>query len=114
MNKKKDAINEYKERKLYGGVYTITNTINGRYLIGHTANLKGMQNRFQFSVSSGSAIYSQLQKDWQAMGPEAFTFEVVEELEQKPEQNQAEFLEDLKVLEQLWRADHDGSKEYPH
>ena len=27
MNRRKEIINEYKERKLYGGVYKITNTL---------------------------------------------------------------------------------------
>jgi hypothetical protein len=38
MNRRKEIINEYKKRKLCGGVYTITNTLSGKYLIGHTAN----------------------------------------------------------------------------
>jgi hypothetical protein len=37
---------------------------------------------------------------------------VLEELEQKPEQTQAEFLDDLKTLEQLLRENLDASKEY--
>jgi hypothetical protein len=41
-----------------------------------------------------------------------FTLEVLEELEQKPDQSQAEFINDLKTLEQLCRANLDESKEY--
>jgi hypothetical protein len=41
-----------------------------------------------------------------------FTLEVLEELEQKPDQSEAEFMEDLKALEQLCRANLDESKEY--
>jgi hypothetical protein len=37
---------------------------------------------------------------------------ILEELEQKPEQSQAEFMDDLKTLERLWRANLDESKEY--
>ncbi len=43
MNRRKEIINEYKERKSCGGVYTITNTLNGKYLIGYAANLKSVQ-----------------------------------------------------------------------
>jgi hypothetical protein len=52
MNRRKEIINEYKERNSRGGVYTITNTLNGKYLIGHAANLKSVQNRFQFAVTT--------------------------------------------------------------
>ena len=51
-------------------------------------------------------------KDCDELGAQAFTLEVLEELEQKPEQSQAEFMDDLKTLEQLWRANLDASKEY--
>ena len=112
MNRRKEIINEYKERKLLGGVYTITNTLNGKYLIDYAANLKSVQNRFQFAVTTGSTVHPKLQKDWEELGAKAFTLKVLEELEQKPEQSQAEFMDDLKTLEQLWRADLDASKEY--
>lgn len=112
MNRRKEIINEYKERKLRGGVYTITNTLNGKYLIDHAANLNSVHSRFQFAVTSGSAVHPKLRKDWEESGAQAFKLEVLEELEQKPEQSQAEFMDDLQTLEQLWRANLDASKEY--
>lgn len=112
MNKRKEIVNAYKERKLCGGVYIITNTFNGKYFIGHAANLKSVQNHFQFAVATGSAIHPKLRKDWEKLGAQAFTFAVLEELEQKNDQSQAEFMDDLKTLEQLWRASFDASKEY--
>ena len=112
MSKRKEITDEYKERKLYGGVYTITNTTNGKYIISHAANLKSVQNHFQFALTTGSTVHPRLRKDWEALGPQAFTLEIREELEQKPEQSQAEFMDDLKTLEQLWRANLDASKEY--
>lgn len=105
-------INEYKDRKRCGGVYIITNTLSGKYLIGHAANLKSVQNHFQFAVTTGSTVHPKLQKDWEELGAQAFTLEVLEELEQKPEQSQAEFMDDLKTLEQLCRATLDASKAY--
>ena len=112
MNRRKEINDEYKARKLYGGVYTITNTLSGKYLIGYAANLKSIQNRFQFAITSGSTVHPKLQKDWEKFGAQVFTLEVLEELEQKPGQSQAEFMEDLKTLEQLCRANLDKSKEY--
>lgn len=111
MNRK-EIIHAYKERKLCGGVYTITNKTNGKYLIGHAANLQSVQNHFQFAVMTGSTLHPRLQKDWEHLGAEAFTLEIREELEQKPGQSQAEFMGDLKTLEQLWRANLDTSLEY--
>jgi cytochrome c556 len=112
MNRRKEINNEYKARRLYGGVYTITNTVNGKYLIGYAANLKSIQNRFQFAVATGSTVHPKLQRDWEEYGAQVFIFEVLEELEQKTNQSQAEFMNDLKTLEQLCRANLDEYKEY--
>ncbi len=112
MNKRKEINNEYKARRLNGGVYTITNTVNGKYVVGYAADMKSIQNRFQFAATSGSAVHPKLQADWNEYGSQAFIFKVLAELEQKPEQSQAEFMDELKTLEQLCRADLDGSKEY--
>jgi hypothetical protein len=112
MNRRREIINEYKQHQLSGGVYKITNTLHGKYLIGHAANLKSVQNHFQFALTTGSAIHPKLQKDWKELGAQAFTLEVLEELQQRPDQSQAEFMEELKTLEQLCRANLDASKEY--
>lgn len=112
MKSRKDLARAYKERKLHGGVYTITNTVNGKYLLGHAANLASVRNHFQFAVKTGSALHPKLREDWGELGGQAFALNVLEELEQGPEQSQAEFLEDLKTLEQLWRANLDAAKAY--
>ena len=112
MNRRKEIINAYKERKRLGGVYIITNSLNGKYLIGYAADLKSVQNHFSFALTTGSALHPKLRNDWEELGGKAFTLEVLEELEQKPEQSKAEFIDDLKTLEQLLRANLDASKEY--
>lgn len=112
MDRRKKIINEYKERLLHGGVYKITNTQSGKYLIGHAANLKSVQNRFQFAMTTGSTLHPKLKKDWEELGTQAFTLEILEELKQRSDQSQAEFLEELETLEQLWRANLDVSREY--
>jgi hypothetical protein len=112
MNRRKEIINAYKQRQLCGGIYRITNTLNGKYLIGHAANLKSVHNHFQFAVTTGSAIHPKLQRDWDVLGAQAFRLEVLEELEQTSGQSQTAFLDDLKELEQLWHANLDASKAY--
>ena len=112
MNRRKEITNEYKDRKLSGGVYTITNKLNGKYLIGHAVSLKSVQNHFQFAVTTGSAVHPKLKRDWEELGARTFTLEILEEYVQRPDQSQAEFMDDLKTLEQLWRANLDMLKEY--
>lgn len=112
MNTRKEISRQYKERKLHGGVYTIINTVNGKYLIGHVADLASLRNRFQFSVVTGSTIDPRLRQDWVELGAQAFKLDVLEELKQGPDQTRTSFMDDLKTLEQLWRANLDASMEY--
>lgn len=111
MNKR-ELRTEYKERALTGGVYKITNTVNGRYILGHAVNLASVRNRFQFAVVTGSTIHPKVKEDWEALGSQAFKLETLEELEQKPGQTRAEFQDDLATLEQLWQAQLDPEKAY--
>jgi hypothetical protein len=112
MDRRKTLINEYKQRRIFGGIYRVTNTRNGMYLLDHTPNLQAKQNSFSFQVSSGSCFHHKLEKDWVAFGSQAFTFEILEELEKKKDASQEEFIEDLKTLEQLWSDKLDPSKRY--
>lgn len=112
VDRRRELSRAYKERKRCGGVYTITNTQTGKYLIGYVADVASVHSRFQFAVTTGAAVDPRLRKDWEAFGPGAFALDVLEELEQKPEQSEADFLDDLKALEQLLRAHLDASKAY--
>lgn len=112
MNRRRELSKEYKERTVVGGVYTITNTSNGKYLIGHAANLASVRNRFDFAVSTGSAVDPRVRTDWAEFGAGAFRLDVLEELEQQADQTPAEFMDDLVTLETLLRAGLDPAKAY--
>lgn len=98
--KRKDAIYEYKERKTTGGVYKITNTATGKSLIKAEIDLKSMENRFKFSVSTNSCVNIKMQKDWNEFGAKSFIFEILEDMEMKCDMSVGEFKKDLKKLEE--------------
>ena len=100
---KKALINAYKIKKDIGGICKITNTKNGKVLLFAAPDLVGAKNRFTFSCKINSCFQLELKQDWQEYGPQAFTFEVVEELEKMPEQSNKEFKEDLKELLLIWQ-----------
>lgn len=112
MNRRKALSNAYKEREIVGGVYRITNTHNSRYLLGHTGDVASVRNRFEFAVTTGSAVDPRLRADWEAFGAAAFTLEILEELRKSPDQTQVEFMTDVEALEQLVRAGLDTGREY--
>jgi hypothetical protein len=63
-------------------------------------------------VATGSAVLPKLLHDWAASGPGVFRLDIMEKREQKPDRTEAEFLDDLRTLESLWRAQLDASKAY--
>lgn len=109
---RKDLIREYKERRASGGVYKITNKVNGKYLLVNDIDLKGAKNRFNFSVKIGSGVNLRIAKDFKEFGGENFTFEILEEIEMEDGQSTNEFKEDLKTLEEIWKEKFDPSKSY--
>lgn len=110
--RKKELMLEYKERKVIGGVYIITNTANGKYFLSEDTNIQSVKNRFEFSQSTNSCIMPKLQKDWAEFGNEVFTFEILEEIEMKETQTLKEFKEDLDVCCQIWAEKYDLNKLY--
>ena len=102
MENRKQLTERYKQRKIIGGVYRLTNTHNGMYLLDYATNIEAKRNSFNFMVSTGSCYHHKIKKDWDEFGRNAFVFEILETLEKKPEQNQAEFTDDLLMLQQIW------------
>lgn len=112
MSNRRAISKDYKERTLQGGVYIITNTQTGKYVIGTAANLQSIRNHFAFARRTNSAVHPALRADWAALGGQAFALVVVAELEPRPGQSEDEFRADLKALEQLCRANLDPEREY--
>ncbi len=56
MDRRREIGRAYKERKQRGCVYAVTNTRTGRYLVGYAADVASVRNRFQFAVTTGSAV----------------------------------------------------------
>lgn len=113
-NKKsrKEAILEYKERSISGGVYKITNIVNGKYILVSDIDLKSAQNRFNFCIKTGSGMHMKVERDLKEFGGSNFTFEILEEIDMKEDQSKKEFKEDLKTLEEMWKEKFDPSKSY--
>jgi len=112
MDRRKTLINEYKQEKTIGGIFRVTNTRNGMYLLDYATNIQAKQNSYNFMVSTGSCLDYRLKKDLAEFGAESFIFDILEALEKKKEQTPDEFLDDLKMLKQMWSEKLDPSMKY--
>ena len=91
----------YKETPLPAGIYQVRNLVNGKRLIGSAQNMPGILNRHQAELRMGVHRNLELMKDWQDMGPGAFAFEVLDDLELRTEGVQ-NIPAELELLLKLW------------
>jgi hypothetical protein len=105
---------EYKQTHPEAGVYAIRNTANNRVLIGSSPNLPSVRNKLQFAQSTNmpGALDHRLSKDIREYGLAAFSLEILEVLETRPEMSREQILEDLATLEALWREKTDPALLY--
>jgi len=99
---RKSAIAAYKERKPAAGIFAIRCAGAGAVWVGQTLTLETVQNRIWFALRMGNSPRSGLQAAWREHGPESFSFEVVERLDDED----LPYIRDTRLKDRLayWRA----------
>ncbi|MCX6549942.1 MAG: GIY-YIG nuclease family protein [Acidobacteria bacterium] len=98
---RKALIRSYKATRRPMGVFRVRNITNGKSFIGTTVDLPSMLNRQRAQLRMGGHESHDLQRDWNALGPESFVFEVLDTLV-VPDDPGYDASYDLKVLGALW------------
>jgi hypothetical protein len=101
MKSRADLKRDYKEMPVEAGVFLITNTANGKVLLGSSTNLRGPLNKHRFMLSTRGHMNRALQEDWNTFGPNAFRFEIVAVVEAKDDPTFRVETE-LAKLEEAW------------
>lgn len=99
---RKQRIREYKETPRPAGVYRIVHTASGRTLLGSATDAPARLNRARTQLRTRGHPNRALQRDWNADGPDAFVFEVLDLLPPR-EDADVDPTEELEMLEDLWR-----------
>lgn len=99
---RKAASREYRETRRPAGIYCVRNTSSGKVLIGSSADLPAMLNRQLSQLRFGGHPNRELQRDWNALGADAFVFEVLDTLTPPDGPAPWDARPDLAVLEALW------------
>lgn len=68
-----------------GGIYAIKNLLSARSYVGQTINLTSRLSYHRSRLICGQHHNRVLQRDWNALGPEAFSFEVLSRFESEKE-----------------------------
>ena len=100
---RRELIRAYKQSRRPMGVYRVRNTATGRALVGSSPNLPAALNHHRAALRFGAHRNAALQREWNALGPDAFAFEVLDTLTPPdPEPAGWDPADDLRVLEALW------------
>lgn len=98
---RKEIHRQYKERVKPSGVFQIKNKANGKILLGSSLNLEGPLNKHRFMLRINSHPNKELQQDWNDLGPDQFTFEILETVQVQDSPNFNPKAE-LTLLEEIW------------
>jgi group I intron endonuclease len=100
MNKK-EMTTKYKQTTLPMGIYQIKNLKNGKIFIGSAKDLRGRINSNKFQLKNGMHINKEMQKDFNEIGEEDFSFDILDYLKPKEDLNY-DYTDELRILEEMW------------
>jgi hypothetical protein len=98
---KKALAREYKETPRTAGVAVVRNQANGKSFVIAGVDIPALINRHRTQLKFGGHPNKTLQADWNAVGSDQFTFEVVDTLP-LPETADVDQRDDVAALEALW------------
>ena len=101
MKTRKEIHREYKERVKPSGVFQVKNMANGKVLLGSSLNLEGPLNKHRFMLKINGHPNKELQQDWNELGPDQFSFEVLETIQISDNAN-FNLKDELTLLEEIW------------
>ena len=101
MKTRKELKEEYKRMKFRIGVFQIKNNINGKIYIGSSLDLVAIKHSVRLQLDVGSFPNDELQSDWKKYGADNFSYEIIDELKQKDDEEGKDYRDDLKVFEAM-------------
>ena len=78
---RREAIRDFKEKKIIAGVYAVRCAPSGDVWVAGAPNVEPQHQRHWFGLRTGGHHNRTMQAAWNAHGGEAFSFEVLERLD---------------------------------
>jgi len=98
---RRELTRAYRETRRPMGIFRVRNTANDRALVACSLDLPASLNRERAQLRFGAHRNAAMQQDWNALGADAFAFEVLDTLTpvDRPDWDPTD---DLRALEELW------------
>ena len=103
MMDRKALIRAYREQRPVMGVYRIRRRDTGRAFVGTSVNVPAIFNRERLQLRFGAHGIASLQQDWNALGEDAFEFEMLDALEWPDNAPDYRPADDLAALLEMWK-----------
>ncbi|MBL0939274.1 MAG: GIY-YIG nuclease family protein [Gemmatimonadaceae bacterium] len=103
MMDRKALIRAYREHRPTMGVYCIRRRDTGRAFVGASVNVPAIFNRERLQLRFGAHGIASLQRDWNALGEEAFEFVLLDELDWPEGTPDYRPTDDLAALLAMWK-----------
>ena len=112
--RRRELLADYKQAGPEAGVYRVVNSGNGKMLVGWSLNLASELNKLAFSKTTrmGTGLDHRLTADVRAFGIDAFSIEILEKFEPRPDMTTAQIREELATMAELWRESYDAALQY--
>lgn len=101
-DRRKALQQQYREMKPTMGLFAIRPRTGNKIYVQACKDLKSAMNGARARLDGGFHIYRELQNEWNALGPDSFAFEVLEELEYDKDESKTDYSEDLQILQMIW------------
>ncbi len=101
--RKKELQQQYMNAKHPMGIFIVRNSLNNKVHIQATPDLRGVMNGTRVKLGYGRHPVRELQKDWNELGGENFSIEILEHLQyDERDQDKSDYSEELQLLQLLW------------
>lgn len=80
---RRESIAAFKKRKMVSGIFAIRCALSGEVWVGRAPDLDTIWRRLSFELAQGGGRRASLQAAWRSHGEAAFSFEVLEPIEEE-------------------------------
>jgi hypothetical protein len=102
LDRKKELKQQYKEMKPDMGIMIVRSKVSNKCFLQATPNLRGTINGTKFKLNAGAHPNRELQKDWNELGEDSFSIEILAQLEYDKDETKTDYSEELEVLQMIW------------
>lgn len=102
MDRKKELKLQYKQTRPDMGIFMIRAKGSNKCYIQATQDLKGVINGAKARLGGGLHPNKELQREWNELGEESFTIDILERLEYDKDESKTDYTEELALLQMIW------------